>query len=60
MKNSLIALSSMLMLGGTALAQKVAFEEYDLPNGLHVILHNTFAAQEPREVAPEVVHRQKS
>lgn len=40
MKNSLIALSSMLMLGGTALAQKVAFEEYDLPNGLHVILHN--------------------
>ncbi|MEO5775296.1 MAG: pitrilysin family protein [Flavobacterium sp.] len=40
MKNSLIALSSMLMLGGTALAQKVAFEEYNLPNGLHVILHN--------------------
>lgn len=28
------------MLGGTAHAQKVAFEEYDLPNGLHVILHN--------------------
>ena len=40
MKNSLIALSSLLMLGGTAQAQKVAFEEYDLPNGLHVILHN--------------------
>ena len=40
MKNSLIALSSFLMLGGTANAQKVAFEEYDLPNGLHVILHN--------------------
>ncbi len=28
------------MLGGTAHAQKVAFEEYDLVNGLHVILHN--------------------
>ena len=40
MKKTLIALSSLLMLGGTAYAQKVAFEEYDLPNGLHVILHN--------------------
>lgn len=30
----------MLMLGGTAHAQKVAFEEYDLANGMHVILHN--------------------
>ena len=40
MKKSLIALSSMLMLGGTVSAQKVAFEEYDLDNGLHVILHN--------------------
>ncbi|MEN9335323.1 MAG: hypothetical protein RLZZ500_310 [Bacteroidota bacterium] len=28
------------MLGGTAHAQKVAFEEYDLDNGMHVILHN--------------------
>ncbi len=40
MKKSLIALSSMLMLGGTAHAQKVAFEEYDLSNGMHVIFHN--------------------
>ena len=40
MKKSLIALSSMLMLGGIASAQKVAFEEYNLDNGLHVILHN--------------------
>ncbi|MFZ4107041.1 M16 family metallopeptidase, partial [Flavobacterium sp.] len=39
-KKSLIALSSMLMLGGTAHSQKVAFEEYDLANGMHVILHN--------------------
>ncbi|MBC7522908.1 MAG: insulinase family protein [Flavobacterium sp.] len=40
MKKSLIALSTLLMLGGTASAQKVAFEEYNLDNGLHVILHN--------------------
>ncbi|GEC78486.1 M16 family metallopeptidase [Flavobacterium aquatile] len=40
MKKSLIALSLLLMLGGTAHAQKVAFEEYDLANGMHVILHN--------------------
>jgi zinc protease len=40
MKKSLIALSSMLMLGGTVHAQKVAFEEYDLANGMHVVLHN--------------------
>ena len=40
MKKSLIALSTMLMLGGITSAQKVAFEEYDLDNGMHVILHN--------------------
>jgi zinc protease len=44
MKKSLIALSSVLMLGGTAFAQKVAFEEYKLDNGLHVILHNDASA----------------
>ena len=44
MKKSLIALSTLLMLGGTAFAQKVAFEEYDLDNGLHVILHNDNSA----------------
>jgi predicted Zn-dependent peptidase len=33
-------LSTALMLGGIASAQKIAFEEYDLDNGLHVILHN--------------------
>lgn len=44
MKNSLIALSTLLMLGGTAAAQKVAFEEYDLDNGMHVILHNDNSA----------------
>ncbi|HEU0135852.1 MAG TPA: pitrilysin family protein [Flavobacterium sp.] len=40
MKNSIMALSAALMLGGAASAQKVAFEEYDLDNGMHVILHN--------------------
>ena len=35
-----MALSAALMLGGVASAQKVAFEEYNLDNGLHVILHN--------------------
>lgn len=35
-----MALSAALMLGGVASAQKVAFEEYNLENGLHVILHN--------------------
>jgi len=44
MKKSLIALSSILMFGGVASAQKVAFEEYDLDNGLHVILHNDQSA----------------
>ena len=44
MKKSLIALSFLLMLGGTALAQKVAFEEYNLDNGMHVILHNDASA----------------
>ncbi|WP_264566941.1 M16 family metallopeptidase [Flavobacterium sp. N3904] len=32
--------SAALMLGGVASAQKVIFEEYDLNNGLHVILHH--------------------
>jgi predicted Zn-dependent peptidase len=44
MKKSLIALSTLLMLGGTAFSQKVAFEEYDLDNGMHVILHNDNSA----------------
>jgi predicted Zn-dependent peptidase len=40
MKILIMMLSTALMLGGVASAQKVAFEEYDLDNGLHVILHN--------------------
>ena len=40
MKKSIMALSTALMLGGVASAQKVVFEEYNLDNGMHVILHN--------------------
>jgi zinc protease len=40
MKKTIMMLSATLMLGGVASAQKVAFEEYDLDNGLHVILHH--------------------
>lgn len=35
-----MVLSTALMLGGVANAQKIAFEEYDLDNGMHVILHH--------------------
>lgn len=44
MKKSLIALSTLLMIGGTAFSQKVTFEEFDLDNGMHVILHNDNSA----------------
>ena len=36
--------TSALMLGGVASAQKIAFEEYDLENGMHVILHQDNSA----------------
>ncbi|WP_396177112.1 M16 family metallopeptidase [Flavobacterium sp.] len=44
MKKSLMALSSVLMLGSVASAQKVNFEEHTLDNGLHVILHQDKSA----------------
>lgn len=44
MKKSLMALSSILMLGSISTAQNVAFEEFDLDNGLHVILHQDNSA----------------
>ena len=44
MKKSIMMLSAALMLGGVASAQKVAFEEYDLDNGLRVILHHDASA----------------
>lgn len=34
----------MGMLGASSHAQKIEFEEYDLPNGMHVILHQDHSA----------------
>ncbi|MGJ8548265.1 M16 family metallopeptidase [Winogradskyella wichelsiae] len=39
MKNYLLALASLLLFSHQAIAQKVEFEEFDLDNGLHVIMH---------------------
>jgi predicted Zn-dependent peptidase len=39
MKNYLLTLATLVLLGFYAQAQKVEFEEFDLDNGLHVILH---------------------
>ena len=39
MKRTLFLGLLMLAIGGFVKAQEVSFEEYDLPNGLHVILH---------------------
>ncbi len=44
MKKIVIALSLILMTGEIAMAQKVVFEEYNLDNGLHVILHQDNSA----------------
>jgi zinc protease len=44
MKKIMMALSTMLMISGVAEAQKVVFDEYDLDNGLHVILHQDNSA----------------
>ncbi len=44
MKKSIMMLSTALLLGGIATAQKVEFEEYDLDNGMHVILQKDPAA----------------
>jgi len=39
-----MVLSSSLLLGGVGTAQKISFEEYNLDNGLHVILHQDNSA----------------
>lgn len=39
-----MVLSAALLLGGSAYAQKVTFDEYDLANGLHVVLHQDNSA----------------
>ncbi len=39
MKKRLFTLAAFILAGFTASAQEVKFEEYDLDNGMHVILH---------------------
>ena len=39
-KNIVCVLTALSALGLNASAQKITFTEYDLPNGLHVILHD--------------------
>lgn len=39
-----MALGAVTLLSGTTYAQKVTFEEYDLDNGLHVVLHQDNSA----------------
>lgn len=43
MKNELL-LTAVMLSGSFSMAQEVAFEEYDLTNGLHVILHQDNSA----------------
>ena len=44
MKNKFLGIASLFFLGMTADAQQIKFEEYDLPNGLHVIFHQDNSA----------------
>ena len=39
MKKRLLSVAAAVLFGMLANAQQIKFEEYDLPNGLHVILH---------------------
>ncbi len=39
MKKTVFAVTSLLLMGFAMNAQKVNYEEYDLDNGMHVILH---------------------
>ncbi|MBR9913662.1 MAG: insulinase family protein [Algicola sp.] len=44
MKKCLFTLASLVLICNVAIAQKVEFEEYDLDNGMHVILHQDNSA----------------
>ncbi|EDP98491.1 pitrilysin family protein [Kordia algicida OT-1] len=44
MRKRLFSIASLLLLGFISQAQEVKFEEYDLDNGLHVILHQDNSA----------------
>ncbi len=39
MKQTLFALAAAILIGSSAFSQNIQFAEYDLKNGLHVILH---------------------
>ena len=44
MKKSILSIASVLFIAFSVNAQKVEFEEYDLDNGMHVILHQDNSA----------------
>lgn len=44
MRKKFLSVASLFFLGWMANAQEIKFEEYDLPNGLHVILHQDNSA----------------
>ncbi len=44
MKKNLVSFAVAVFLGASMNAQQIKFEEYNLPNGLHVILHQDNAA----------------
>ena len=44
MKKYFITFNALLLTCTVGFAQKIHFEEYDLPNGLHVILHQDHSA----------------
>ena len=44
MKKSILSLATAMLLAFSANAQKVDFEEYDLSNGMHVLLHKDTSA----------------
>jgi len=44
MRNLILTLAGVFLLTQNTMAQKVEFEEYDLSNGLHVILHQDHTA----------------
>ena len=46
MKKCLCSLAALLLMTLTISAQEVKFEEYDLSNGMHVILHQDNSAPE--------------
>lgn len=44
MKQFIFSMATILSIGSSSLAQEVTFQEYELDNGLHVILHQDNSA----------------